>query len=163
LAPNLISSTRTTLCHHTHSAILGFNFGFIAISSTHHLHSNHYSSRTRLLRPPSGISSFSSAHETIMHLLAPYTTPSYPFSFHDHLSPLTSQYLVFAPRVASSLLPAFHLSEIIMCHGSAQCTCLPSTLTIAPIYHLLLSHGYPPLPISFAYRPLILLYPLLIP
>ena len=96
---NLISSTRTNMCHHTHSTILGFN---LASSLSHHLHSSIASPRLRLLRLASGKSKLSSAHQTITaYAPSPQHTPL-P---HTVLSlSITFRYLVFVLRVASSLL-----------------------------------------------------------
>lgn len=152
---NLISSTRTNLWHNAHSTILGFIFGIISIpllSSSPPTITT--SSKSRLLCLASGKLSLS-AHKTIilMHLFC--DVHQSPITLSLSLNHLSIFRVCAACRV---VVPLPSILEIIMCHGFAQCTCLPSTLTIACFDHLLSL-----VPISFACGLLILPHPFVIP
>jgi len=149
---NLISSTRTNLWHNAHSTILGFIFGIISIpllSSSPPTITT--SSKSRLLCLASGESSLSAHKTIIIHapILRRPPIPHNPFSL-NHLS------IFRACAACRVVVPLPSILEIIMCHGFAQCTCLPSTLTIVCFDHLLSL-----VPISFACGLLILPHPLL--
>ena len=94
---NLISPTRTNLCHHVPSIILGFSLAL----SLPHTPIFTASSRRRLLRPASDKSSLSSAHNYKLYASA---LRHAPLTHNPFLTQITSQYLVFVPCVTSSLL-----------------------------------------------------------